>query len=182
MWELKMKHAIKIFMPVQTWWWSHGAPVHRTVWLIRVFCFCISGGVIQKGVSVNSQAISSWSLLFRGCVNPAEKCQEHYCKQGEALLWEEGQRDRGETKHRLRRTNKAQVALSGSIFHPHISRAWHLLAGMESEFRWKLKTNDLMLTFSLPMWISFRYVSDLLTWQYIGKEERLSGRDGIDVC
>lgn len=39
---------------------------------------------------------------------------------------------------------------------PNISSAWHLLAGMENDCRWKWKANDLMLTSLLPMWISIK--------------------------
>lgn len=69
MWEFKMKHAIKIFMPVQTWWWSHSAPVHLAPWRVKV-CqktsrfFCFWRYHTKAPMWVNNQAISSWSLPF----------------------------------------------------------------------------------------------------------------------
>lgn len=72
-WAFKMKRAIKIFMPVQTWYRRRSASVHLAPWRsevpknFQVFCFCLSGTIMQKDTPVNNKAISSSSLPFWGC-------------------------------------------------------------------------------------------------------------------
>lgn len=121
----------------------------------QVFCFCLSGAIIQKDTCQWIIKQSPHDLRCFFCVFSflnLTKCQEHYCKQSEGWLWEEGyKRDKGRIikKQQLRGINKAHVAPSGTIFHPHISRTWHLFESMENDCRWELKENDLTLTFGV---------------------------------
>lgn len=87
----------------------------------------------------------------------AEKCQENYCKQGWRVVVGGGLKEsRGKQKHMLRRASAAQLAHGGTVLIPRISSAWHLLASTGNDCRWRVKANDLMLTFFLPLWISIR--------------------------
>lgn len=94
-------------------------------------------------MSVNNQAISSWSLLFSRLPLSCRKMSGTLLQTGRGMVVGGGLKRQEKNKTQATE-NKAQLALSGTILHPHISWAWHLLASMENDCRWKLKANDLM--------------------------------------
>lgn len=149
MWEFRMRHAIKIFMPVQTRYWSHSAPVHFAPWRTSV-CQKHAGILFlplwryhTKGhMSVNNQAISSWSLLFfRVATVLRENVRNiiaNSVKDGCGTRVKEA-REKQNTEHR--RHSVAPFCIPTSA-EPDIY--WHA---------WK--ANNLMLTFLLPVRSSF---------------------------
>lgn len=160
MWAFNMKRAIKIFMPVQTWYRRRSASVHLTPWRSEVpktsRCFVSASLALScKRTHRRIMKRSPRDLCFFEVA--AEKCQENYCKQGWRMVVGGGLKEsRGKQKHTPRRARAAQLAHGGTVLIPRISSAWHLLASMENDCRWKMKANDLMLTFLLPLWISIR--------------------------
>lgn len=132
MWMFKMKHAIKVFLPVQTWYCSYSAPLHLTIHIlnstknVQVFFFSSSLALLYKRTR---QWIIKRSPLDL-CLFEVVAVLQKNVRDIIANRVKDGcgrkvkvTREKQNTGYRI---NKALVALGGTILHPHINWAWHL--------------------------------------------------------